>query len=74
MQVEVSTDENGNPWRLNDRGQEKRVVRTLDFWRYGGRWWVFEPPRDYFLLELEGGKVVEVYRAGEHWTLSRVTD
>ncbi len=32
------------------------------------------PMQGRLLMELEGGKVVEVYRAGEHWTLSRVTD
>lgn len=50
------------------------VRRVLDAWRYGGRWWVGEPPRDYYLLELETGHVFEVYRAGDTWTLSRIAD
>lgn len=72
--LEVTTGENGSPSRLKGGGKEKGVVRTLDFWRYGGRWWLDEPPRDYYLLELETGHIVEVYRAAEHWTLSRVAD
>jgi hypothetical protein len=61
------------------------VIRTLDRWRYGGRWWRGEGPRDYFLLELEGGRTVEVFtRPGAPlpggaarpggWTLSRTLD
>lgn len=68
------TNHNGNPLKLKDRGRERKVVRILDFWRYGGRWWVGEPPRNYFLLELSDGNIVEVYQAAKHWTLSRVAD
>ena len=50
------------------------VRRILDFWCYGGRWWLNEPPRDYYLLELESGHVVEVFRAADSWTLSRIAD
>lgn len=38
------------------------VRRVLDFWFYGGRWWEGESPRSYWLLEMETGKVIEVYR------------
>jgi hypothetical protein len=30
--------------------------------------------RDYFLLEVAGGLVLEVFREGERWVLSRVLD
>lgn len=50
------------------------VRRVLDFWRYGGRWWVNEGPRDYYLLELETGHVFEVYCCADRWTLSRIAD
>ncbi|WP_279231699.1 hypothetical protein [Thermus thalpophilus] len=50
------------------------MVRLLDRWRAGGRWWRLEPGRDYFLVEVEGGLVLEVYREGEAWVLSRVLD
>jgi hypothetical protein len=72
--LEVLTDENGNPSRLKTQGREKAVRRTLDFWRYNGRWWQREAPRDYFLLELSDGRVIEIYRAAGQWLLSRVAD
>lgn len=50
------------------------MVRLLDRWRAGGRWWRLEEGRDYFLLEVEGGLVLEVFRQGEAWVLSRVWD
>ncbi len=51
-----------------------RVRRILDRWRYGGRWWRGEPPRDYFLLELEGGRLLEVYQEAGRWVASRWLD
>lgn len=72
--LNVLSDENGNPLGLKNQGKAKAVRRTLDFWRYSGRWWLGEPPRDYFLLELSDGHVIEIYRAAERWTLSRVAD
>ncbi|WP_022799556.1 hypothetical protein [Thermus islandicus] len=49
-------------------------MRLLDAWRAGGRWWLGEEGRDYFLLEVAGGLVLEVFREGEGWVLSRVLD
>lgn len=82
--MNVTTDPDGHPSRLEGPRQPVNVRRILDFWRYGGRWWVGEPPRDYYLLELETGHIFEVYRevtgpsgpnlAAEHWTLSRIAD
>jgi hypothetical protein len=72
--VNVVTDANGIPSGLNGPQRPVGVRRVLDFWRYGGRWWLSEPPRDYYLLELETGHVVEVFRAADSWTLSRVSD
>jgi len=56
------------------KGRRHRVERIVDAWRYGGRWWRGERPRDYFLLELEGGLLLEVYREGETWVASRWID
>lgn len=61
------------------------MVRVIDRWRYGGRWWRREGPRDYYLLELSDRRVVEVFvRPGGRvpgaelrprgWTLSRILD
>ena len=72
--VNVAVDPNGHPSRLEGPRTPVNVRRVLDCWRYGGRWWAGEGPRDYYLLELETGHVFEVYRAGESWTLSRIAD
>ncbi len=72
--VNVTTDPDGHPSKLEGPRQPVNVRRILDAWRYGGRWWVGEPPRDYYLLELETGHIFEVYRCAEHWTLSRIAD
>jgi hypothetical protein len=72
--VNVLTDAKGHPSGLDSLRKPVSVRRILDFWCYGGRWWLNEPPRDYYLLELETGHVVEVYRARENWVLSRIAD
>ena len=82
--LNVTTDATGSPSRLEGSRKPVNVRRVIDSWRYGGRWWVGEPPRDYYLLELKTGHVFEVYRedigpsgpnpAGETWTLSRIAD
>ncbi len=46
----------------------------LDRWRYDGRWWEREIHRDYLLLELRGGGVVELFREGEAWWVARAND
>lgn len=88
--ITVQCDPQGNPSRLEGKARQRGVTRVLDRWRAGGRWWEGEPPRDYFLLELAGGMVVEVYKEDreaseaeeskkeesekETWVLSRVAD
>ena len=86
--MNVVTDANGTPLGLKGQGKDVRVRCTLDHWRYGGRWWLSEAPRDYYLLELETSHVVEVFRqvigasrrgddsnlAKERWILSRIAD
>jgi hypothetical protein len=51
------------------------VAGVIDSWRYDGRWW--EPRelhRDYYLLELEGGAQLEMFREGEVWWVARTSD
>ncbi len=72
--VNVLTDAKGHPSGLDGPQKPVNVRRILDFWCYGGRWWLNEPPRDYYLLELDSGHVVEVYNAADNWTLSRIAD
>lgn len=75
--------ENGRPGRVNwssassDRATATsggRVHRVIDEWRVAGRWWASEIRRDYYLLELDGGKLVELYREGERWCVTGVAD
>ncbi len=51
-----------------------RVARVLDDWDYAGRWWEDEVLRHYLLLETEAGHTLEIYREGDAWCLSRVSD
>jgi hypothetical protein len=51
-----------------------RVVEVLDDWDYAGRWWEGEIRRHYYLLETERGCTLEVFREGERWCLSRLSD
>lgn len=62
--------------RREDAGRLHRypVTRVLDRWRYDGRWWEREIHRDYLLLELRGGGVVELFREGEAWWVARAND
>ena len=72
--VNILTDENGIPSKLKGPRKPVNVRHVLDFWYYGGRWWLNELPRDYYLLELDSGHIVEVFRTADSWTLSRVAD
>jgi hypothetical protein len=72
LPVEVECRE-GRPLWVRFRGK-RPVVRLLDAWRVGGRWWLGEGGRDYFLLEVAGELVLEVFREGERWVLSQVLD
>lgn len=46
----------------------------IDEWRVAGRWWAKEMRRDYYLLELDGGRLVEIYREGGEWCVTGVAD
>ncbi len=48
--------------------------RLLDNWSAAGRWWLGEPERLYFLVELENGWVAEVYREEDRWVLAALHD
>jgi|GEM_PF-2044846 len=65
-------------WRddhtLPAREHRERVAHDIDEWRYVGRWWEQEVRRDYFLVETERGRTLELYREGDAWCLSRTSD
>lgn len=50
------------------------MTRIIDEWRVAGRWWATEMRRDYYLLELHGGRLIELYGEGEHWCVTGVAD
>jgi len=72
--VNVVTNLSGQPSKLEGPRKPVKVRYILDAWRYGGRWWRDEAPRDYYLLELETGHIVEIYQSVESWVLSRISD
>ncbi len=72
--MNITTNAKGSPSKLEGPRKPVKVRYILDAWRYGGRWWRGEAARDYYLLELESGHVVEVYRSLESWVLSRISD
>lgn len=53
----------------------RRVANVIDSWRYDGRWWeARELHRDYYLLELDGGAQLELFREGAEWWVARASD
>jgi hypothetical protein len=53
----------------------RRVINVLDRWHYAGRWWeTRELHRGYYLLELDDGAQLELFREGDDWWVARTTD
>lgn len=50
------------------------MARVIDQWRVASRWWASELRRDYYLLELVGGILIELYREGESWCVTGIAD
>lgn len=66
-------------WSSTDGDRAKvpsggRVKRIIDEWRVAGHWWASEMRRDYYLVELEGGKLIELYREEESWCVTGISD
>lgn len=76
QEVQVSLAPNGSPQHLTWAGRVYPVGTVLDEWRYGGRWWLGEPPRTCYRLQA-GALTVEVHREdgpSPRWWLARVQD
>jgi len=58
----VEADGAGNPAAVLWRGVFRRVAAIHDTWRIDDEWWRDEIARRYFLLELEGGRRLTLYR------------
>lgn len=64
------------PARLTWQGRTFPVEAVLDEWRYGGRWWLGERPRDCFLVQA-GALTAELHREDGpegRWWLARLVD
>lgn len=62
------------PSRLHTPDEAYEVLRVLDAWRSGGRWWRGEPPSNHFAVELEGGLLASIFERGGRWRIERVQD
>ncbi len=71
-QVDVEED-GGKPKRVRWRKKVFVVERILDGWIAQGKWWRREEKRVYLRLLTDRG-VIEVFRIGETWKLSRLFD
>ena len=78
MVVEKDRPERVNWHSANGSARQERsggqVRRVIDQWRVATRWWAKEIRRDYYLLELDGGRLIELYREGEQWCVTGVAD
>ncbi len=63
----------GRPHAIRWRGRLYTVEQLLDFWVAEGRWWRGEERRVYMRLLTDRG-MMEIYRLGEEWMLSRMFD
>lgn len=76
---EVVLDPAGQPLRFRYAGGWQQVCEQLDAWRFGGRWWLGEAPRDCYLVQT-GALVAELHyeyctdAPGGQWWLARVLD
>lgn len=81
----VTQDDAGRPLRFCYAGRWRAVTQQLDSWRFGGRWWLGEPPRACYLVQTER-LVAELHHegvlggdarqeaSGGRWWLARVLD
>lgn len=65
-EITVQVD-HGTPVAIRGAHQERRVLHVLTTWRYRGRWWHHEITRDYFMIELHGGAIVDIFCENECW-------
>lgn len=70
VEVEPPT---GKPRRIQWRRQRYNVEAVVDFWISQTRWWSREEKRTYLRLMTDRG-MMEIYRNGVAWMLSRVAD
>ena len=70
VEVEVTK---GWPVLVHLNGRQHRVRHLVDAWVVQGRWWAEEERRVYFRVDTTGG-MLDIFRSGDDWVLSRVQD
>ena len=76
QEVQVTVSGAGRPHVLIWGGKAHPVRAILDQWRFGGRWWLGEPPRACFLIQT-GTLTAELHNEAAppgRWWLARVQD
>jgi hypothetical protein len=63
----------GRPQRIRWRKQRYNVETVVDFWISQTKWWSREEKRTYLRLMTDRG-MMEIYRHGIEWILSRLAD
>lgn len=72
--ITVEVEEESNQPRLIEwEGTRIHVSEMLGAWVLQSRWWGDEERRIYYRLSTSRG-VMDVYRSGERWVLSRWID
>jgi len=72
--TDVVTDERGLPCRVRFEGAMCAVAAVQDRWRIDDEWWrETAVSRMYYQLQLEGGRVITIYRdlIGGEWCEQR---
>ena len=74
QEMSVDVDTRGAPKRVRFEGMMREVAAVQDRWRIDDEWWRETPiSRMYYRLQLEGGRVITLYRdlIGGGWWLQR---
>lgn len=77
VQEEVQVElHHGRPSHLFWKAQRYTISAIQDEWRFGGRWWLGEPPRDCFLVQVGPLRAELHHEAREEgrWWLARLED
>lgn len=76
--IVVEADKKGNPQSFQWRRRAYHVTRTLDSWRFVGKWWLgLRQTRRYYRVEVRlagTNRVFELYRQDDDWFLLAVQD
>lgn len=58
---------------VRHNGRHRRILEVVDRWVVQGRWWSKEEKRIFYRVRTGDG-VMEIYRSGKIWRLSKIID